>query len=352
MMSLLLQMPAELLLLIDLELPAASQASLSLTCKALYSLYTAKSTPFTGVKLPVEQPEGFTSNQMSRPEFYQPERWQFLLFLQADLKEQWLLCSECFTLHPKHMFLAYERSLPGLQYDCKFKTPEIRTCRHGRTNCILEREIALAPSGVVDLCPCIKLTIAKKREIEARLHEIAMLAYGQPHPVAHMGWHVCQHTYGDLRVELRISLYLNDASRTLDIASSIPPSTRNFPPLPYGADRLRVRIDYRHTVAPGAGFEAGDCPRMLCPHQNVEKNFYRLMRFFRLHDPKTKFQGQCKHIHHCSYCPSRVHSLRDVEWHSDGSMSSTYTIDRCLDDSSWPMQTVFPYARRQLALDT
>jgi hypothetical protein len=176
--SYLLALPPESLLLIASELPDASRASLALTCRALLSI-SSNSTPFKGLQFPPEQPLEFQSTRMSKAQIYQPARWEFLRFWERDLNGKWYLCSECFTLHPPQMFAEYEKSIvPWLKDYYKLKAFEFRSCRHGRKNLCAERNITFAPSGIVDLCPCIKMTIGKKRQIEARLRENVRKTHG------------------------------------------------------------------------------------------------------------------------------------------------------------------------------
>lgn len=107
--SRLLALPPELILLIATELPDASKASLALTCRTLFSI-VLDSEPFRGLQFPPEQPLEFQSTRMSKPQIYQPARWEFLRFLEKDLNGKWYLCSECLTLHPWQMFAEYEKS--------------------------------------------------------------------------------------------------------------------------------------------------------------------------------------------------------------------------------------------------
>lgn len=96
--TLLLELFPEMLLEVALHLPAASLASLALTCRTLFYTYSSPAI-FTRLELPTEQPLNISSVRMSKPLNYQPVRLEFLSFLERDLKGEWQLCSECFILH-------------------------------------------------------------------------------------------------------------------------------------------------------------------------------------------------------------------------------------------------------------
>lgn len=133
--------------------------------------------------------------------------------LGGRLKGKWYLCSECFILHPQQMFAEYEKSIvPWLKDYYKLKSSDFRSCRHGRKKLCSQRNISYAPSGIVDLCPCIKFTIGNKRQIEARLRDDAHKAHGNDRPAADFWWHKCRHIYGDIEVEMQIGLFFYDGT--------------------------------------------------------------------------------------------------------------------------------------------
>ncbi|KAI4106857.1 MAG: hypothetical protein LQ339_002829 [Xanthoria mediterranea] len=125
---------------------------------------------FQAFLFPAQQPHDFWTRRMSKPGVYQPTRWEFLRLLERDRwGGDWLLCSECFTLHPKRMFAPYQESIvPWLRHYYEAHDSDFRTCRHGRG---LRSRPAFSPSGIVELCPCVKMTVGKKRLMEAWLRQ-------------------------------------------------------------------------------------------------------------------------------------------------------------------------------------
>ena len=209
----LLNLPPELFLMIVSELSDGSVVSLALTCKSLLSLLSNPFSVFRKVQLPSEQPHTFRTSEMSKPQVYQPARWEFLHALERDLKGTWYLCSECFTLHPPRMFSSW--MVPSLENGYHVRNPERRTCRESRRTLCTVPHCNFAPTGIIDLCPCIKLTIGKKRQIVARLQEDARKTYANGRPAADFWWHECRQIYGNIQVELRIGLFLYDGTEAI-----------------------------------------------------------------------------------------------------------------------------------------
>lgn len=125
----LLNLPPELFLMIVSEVSHESVVSLALTCKSLLSLLSNPSV-FRKVQLPSQQPHTFRTPEMSKPQVYQPARWEFLHALERDLKGTWYLCSDCCTLHPPRMFSNW--MVPSLENRYHVRNPERRTCREPR----------------------------------------------------------------------------------------------------------------------------------------------------------------------------------------------------------------------------
>ena len=343
----LLALPAELLLLIASELPDASRASLALTCRALLTI-SSDSTLFRRLQFPTEQPLEFQSTRMSKAQIYQPARWEFLRFLERDLKGKWYLCSECFTLHPRKMFAQYQKSIvPWLKDYYKSKGSDFRSCRHGRKNLCSQRKISFAPSGIVDLCPCIKLTIGKKRQIEARLREGVRKTCSNGRPAADFWWHKCRHIYGDIEIELQIGLFLYDGKESNRFSVKCITTETNILSRPPRVGDLGVLLEYHHTY-PSTSLTAS--PRLLCPHRNLDTANQDLLRCRERHVRPGTVCVWCKRIQYCQYCRTKVLDLSKTEDASTGTTCCSYRVERCLDNNLWPMQTVFPFARRQVPL--
>ena len=377
----LLSLPPELLLIVLSELPDASVVSLALTCKSLLSRFSTSSI-FCKVQLPSEQPRTFRDPEMSKPEVYQPARWEFLHFLEKDLKGTWFLCSECFTLHPPQMFTSW--MVPPLESCSQFGKASSRTCREWRQSLCAIPRYALAPTGIVDLCPCIKLTIGKKRQIVARLREEERV-HADGRPAADFWWHECRQIYGNVQMELRIGLFLYDGTEVIDPASPGAYGTWIFNWTPIKGD-LGALLEYRLTFPLQSATQS---PRLLCPHRNLVKSIRRLSKCRRAHEIPGTFCLSCRNYQFCQYCRTKVHDLRELEnidtyknygwilWAGgrfDESSATTigflglllgsrrnmvdmklvtysFRVEKCLDGNIWPVHTVFPYARRQIPLD-
>lgn len=330
-----LALPLELILLIASELPDTSRASLALTCKALFST-SSDSTPFKGLQFPPEQPLEYRSPRMSKAHTYQPARWEFMHYLERYLNGKWYLCSECFTLHPSRIFAKYEKSIvPWLKDYYKLKGSEFRSCRHGRKNLCAERVIAYAPSGIVDLCPCIKLTIGKKRQIEARLPEDVRKIYGNDCPAADFWWHKCRHVYGDIEVELQIGLFLYDGTERTRFGIRCTTTNTNIFIMPPRAGDLGVLREYRHTY-PVTSWRTS--PRLLCPHRNLDTAIQDLLRCREMHVMPGTVCAWCKSIQYCQDCRTKVLDLNQAKNASAGTICCSYRVERCLDNNVWPMK--------------
>ena len=342
--STLLALPTEILQLIASELPPASRASFSLTCKTLRSI-ERNTNLFQAFMLPSEQPHDFQTPQMSKPSVYQPARWEFLRFLERDLAGKWLLCSECFTLHPKSMFAEFQKSIvPWLKDYYGSCCSDFRTCRHWRKVPGVETRETYSPSGVVDLCPCIKLTIGKKRLIEAWLREKAR---SNRSPAADFWWHECRHVYGAIEIDTKIGLFLYDGTERPKYTPRCRTSgTHIFRHLPRVGD-LGVLLDYHHRYPSSTKHSS---PRLLCPHQNLHTAIQDLMRCCGTHTHRGTVCEYCKGIQYCLQCRTKVLDLCKHEDRATGIVYCSYQVERCLDGAESPMHTVFPFARRQIPL--
>ena len=125
------RLPDILILKIHAHLPIIDQVCLALTCKTFYSLLGLKLPKY--LKFPhllrIKDPR-LCVNKASIA------RNQLLLRLETS---EWLYCGACLKLHPRILF--GDPSLPSIQRRC------------GKN------------AGIVDLCPCISLTAADRREI-------------------------------------------------------------------------------------------------------------------------------------------------------------------------------------------
>lgn len=362
--SFVLNLPPELLLIIGSELSDASLASLALTCKGLLSIFSDFPL-FSRLQLPFEQPLAFQSAEMSRPRVYQFARWEFLRFLERDLKGTWYLCSECFTLHPPHMYSDVV-TMFGNSYD--IRDPELRTCRQWRQNLCDQKYSVFAPSGIVDLCPCIKLTMGKKRQIEAQLRGDARKIHDNGRPAADFWWHKCRHVYGGIEVELQIGLFLYDGAEYINPTNRAALGTHIYNDPPTKGD-LGALLEYRLIFPSKSETES---PRLLCPHLNLVRSIQHLLRCGEKHPVPWSVCQFCHDIQFCKQCRTKVLDLRKAEniatnmvniknglvtmprcfsaYPNQNKVSCSFRVERCLDGNFWPMHTVFPFARRQVPL--
>lgn len=352
-----LNLPTELQLLIIQELPDASRASIVLTCKTLFTLQSS-STPFEALKLPREQPANIQSIPMSKPDLYHSRRWEFLTLLERDLKGTWLRCSECLVLHPKEMFAAYERSIvPWLDSYYRANAPEYRSCRHGRGSLCIGKRAPFRPSGIVDICPCIKLTIGQKLQLETKLAQLLYYPGSSGHPKADYLVHECRHSYGPIEIDVCVRFFLYDGTW---LSSGPGNESRDIPftriprhdPEP---GSLGVLLKYRHTYPSRPLTYPSEpplsVPRLLCPHKNLQGAIEDLSRHQMIHQYPESKCGYCENqVEHCGSCVTKVVEFQRVENIPASMTTCTYQVERCLDNDYWPMETVFPLARRQTPL--
>ncbi|KAL1969461.1 hypothetical protein VTN77DRAFT_8899 [Rasamsonia byssochlamydoides] len=122
--QLILRLPNELLFQIQSLLPLVSQACLALSCKAFLEL--------SGSVLSDKE----FRNQLT------DSRYELLPRLEDG---RWLYCSRCLKLHPAGEFPEYERK----------GRPYLRSC--------------MIFAGIVELCPCIRLTFRDKLRLVEQL---------------------------------------------------------------------------------------------------------------------------------------------------------------------------------------
>ncbi|KAI4212858.1 MAG: hypothetical protein L6R36_009474 [Xanthoria steineri] len=304
---------------------------------------------FQAFLFPAQQPHDFWTRRMSKPGVYHPTRWEFLRLLERDRRGDdgdWLVCSECFTLHPKRMFAPYRESIvPWLRHYYEARDSDSRTCRHGRG---LRSRPAFNPSGIVELCPCVKMTMSKKRLMEAWLRQKQRRSK-KPGPAADFWWHECRHVYGTIEIETKIGLFLYDGTerrRYTDRCVSVGTNISRRPPR---VGELGVLLEYRHRY-PSSSPESNRSPRRLCPHHNLHGAIQELLRCGATHPKPGQVCLECGDIQYCLYCRTKVLDLRQSEDTAIGLVECSYRVERCLDGAEWPMHTMFPFARRQMPL--
>jgi hypothetical protein len=240
-----------------------------------------------------------------------------------------------------------------------FKDPEIRTCRVWREDSCAVKHPLYYPSGVVDLCPCTKLTMGKKRQIVNRLLENARMD-NKVRPAADFWWHMCRHVYNDIELKLQIGLFLYDGTENYWDKRKIAVGSHILHMPPTKGD-LGALLEYRLTFPSKSETKS---PRLLCPHLNLVESIRRLLECRDEHRLRGSVCRLCCDIQYCPQCRTKVLNLRKTENDYDdmiscprknrnintNMISCSFQVERCLDGNLWPMHTVFPFARRQVPL--
>ncbi|OGM48824.1 F-box domain protein [Aspergillus bombycis] len=305
----LLQLPTELLLNITSYLTVVSRASLALTCRQLFLLDDA----------------GLNSECLSfSPDFaplfkhYRNEynfatpRWELIRLLENT---RWLACSRCLQLHMAAAFPQRERK----------QQPEDRGCNLGSL------------AGVVDLCPCIKLTFRGKMDLvellRARQKTLTALATqhgaGTREPFC---WHSCTMNYGSSKIKIRI----------------LPDLDEN--------DMLKVRVEYQLAIKAGQlGKEESMIPRLGCAHRAVD------LWLASVCNTNDDFGWTPSHVSTCNLCNSTLTCLRKGPLRvGEGSGQAVYDfyIEKCLGsgslsvpDDQWASQRSHPVGDRRAVGD-
>ncbi|KAL8654650.1 MAG: hypothetical protein Q9210_001372 [Variospora velana] len=87
------------------------------------------------------------------------------------------------------------------------------------------------------------MTMGRKLFLEAWLRKKAR---SSGRPAADFWWHECRHTYGDIKVNLRIGLFLYDGTESSKYQKPRPIAT-NIYSLPPTVGELGVLLEYNHT---------------------------------------------------------------------------------------------------------
>ena len=307
----LILMPTEVVLMIASELPPNARTLLALTCKGFFNVLT----PLLGLKLPAEQPSNIQESSMSEPQLYQPERWRFLRLLEKDLFDKWQLCFDCFILHPVNVFVKPKTSLvPWLKnYGGLLQNPP-RNCRHLSHAAAAQDACSHSPRGVIDVCPCHKLTPGKKRRVLTKLRTLEQSQDNQ------RWWHMCRHIYGDITLEIKLGF------------------------ISFGEDaELGLVIDYKY-VSPSDSSSVS--PRMLCPHIALDtliKTFSQCRELHSEHIVCTR----CKELQHCKICHSTLFRFIKATNSTSAMTSYTVSVERQLTAKLWNEHTIFPFAGKR-----
>ena len=302
---LLLELPTELLLEIASHLTDVSEACLALTCKGLFAI----SRPILNAEsLRFNRDFARLFHHYQDYESFGGARWQLLTLLED---RKWRACAKCLKLHPRKEFSSRELK----------RAPEGRTCNLGNL------------AGIVDLCPCIKLTFRDKLDLIRLLQKRRDLTRALAASTINNGvsekpfsWHSCTEKYGS--TELKIEIFLE-----LD-----------------GKDRLLVRTEYELIMNPGQlGTVQHMTARLGCAHRSIDLWFSSVCQttICRLHDSVCE---PCKNIKVCSGCNATLSCPPGARCYSPSRDRVRYSFwtQRCLGgptsvpDKTWAAQRIHP----------
>ncbi|KAF7162229.1 hypothetical protein CNMCM5623_007624 [Aspergillus felis] len=218
----LLELPTELLLEIISHLSVIPETCLALTCKRLFAISGAI---FRSVRFSQDFAPLF--HHYRNGHNFVTTRWQLINILENS---RWWACSKCLKLHPRDAFSSRELR----------RKPEDRACMLGNF------------AGIVDLCPCKKLTFRDKMDLvellKVRQRSVAALQSQFGASIQQrFCWHSCSKDYGPTQLQIEIFPELDDQ------------------------DQLKIKTEYRLTTESGKlGKEEYITPRFGCAHRSVD----------------------------------------------------------------------------------
>lgn len=299
----LLELPTEILLEIASWLHVLDESAFALTCRRVYAISGAildsKCLQFNRDFAPLYYHYRNTHNFIS-------PRWKFVTLLQDS---KWRACSKCLKLHPRTAFTPKE-----LKRDADY-----RVCNLGEG------------AGVVDLCPCKKLTFRDKMDLvdllKVRQKSAAALTmqYGG-RMNDRFCWHSCSENYGATQLKVEI-----------------------FPEMD-ADDNLQIQTYYQLTTKAGQLAKEGyTTPRFGCAHRSLDLWLSSVCQttICRLYD---NFCASCKRISVCNACNATLKCPRKQPVASKPSDQVNYffVTNRCLGgpssvpDAAWAAQRIHP----------
>ncbi|KAL2815920.1 cohesin loading factor-domain-containing protein [Aspergillus granulosus] len=300
----LLELPTELLLEIISYLSVLPEACLALTCKRLFAIsgavLDAKSLHFNRDFAPL-------FHHYRNGHSFATARWQLVKSLEES---RWWACSKCLKLHPRSFFPPRELR----------RRSDDRTCNLGNH------------AGVVDLCPCKKLTFRDKIRLveilKIRRNSVGFLAsqFGDA-TQERFCWHSCTENYGATQLKIEI-----------------------YPELD-GEDQLKIRTDYHLTTTSGQlGKEAYMTARFGCAHRSVDLWLSGVCQttICQLYE---NWCASCRRIAICNTCNAVLKCPRKQPCRVDeesGMATYSFWTERCLGgasptpDLTWAAQRIHP----------
>lgn len=298
-----LELPTELLYLITSNLPVAAEAAFALTCKQLLTISTRALFNDT---LRFNKDFAPRFHHYRTKQSFQTDRWQLILHLE---NKKWSACSKCLILHPREAFSTKELR----------RLPETRVCHFGDL------------AGIVDICPCKKLTFQGKLRLVEELKTRIMLA---EIPSSISGsrvrerylWHSCAVSYGSTDIQINI-----------------------FPELEESGN-LSIRTEYRMFVErDGLANDQNITPRFGCAHRSLDLWLSSVCQTLYCHRYET-ICSACKKILGCNKCDSTLScpSKRPHQSYENKKAAYYFWTKRCLGGSTtlpdkvWAAQRIHP----------
>lgn len=109
-----------------------------------------------------------------------------------------MVCSKCFKLHSQCQFAEEELPREPQERLSYSRPPPIAQNQWGGLH---------SPRGVVDLCPCIKLTIGKRRSTIAYLRTVGVHSTVRPVNGPRC-CHECRKCYKDIEIQVKVNPFL------------------------------------------------------------------------------------------------------------------------------------------------
>ncbi|KAL1869010.1 hypothetical protein Plec18167_008012 [Paecilomyces lecythidis] len=300
---LLLDLPTELLFHIASYLDHLSEATFALTCRRLFAISGAA---LGSEKLRFDKDFAPLFHHYKNEQSFATERWKLMRLLEDN---KWHLCSKCLKLHPSDAFPSKELK----------RSSEVRTCNLGDL------------AGIVDLCPCKKLTFRDKLDLvdQLKAREGVLQAMGSSvihGPPERYCWHSCVSQYGKTEMKIEIYPELDEAGRLL------------------------VRTEYHLSTEPTAlGKEQHMTPRFGCAHRSMDLWLSSVCQtlYCHLYD---SFCTSCKRISVCSSCDTVLKCPKKRPYYHAETKQARYFFwtQRCLGkdttcpDRHWAAQRIHP----------
>ncbi|PKX95834.1 uncharacterized protein P174DRAFT_366739 [Aspergillus novofumigatus IBT 16806] len=298
----LLELPTELLLEIISHLSVIPETCLALTCKRLFAISGAI---FRSVRFSQDFAPLF--HHYRNGHNFVTTRWQLINILENS---RWSACSKCLKLHPRDAFSSRELR----------RKPEDRVCLLGDF------------AGIVDLCPCKKLTFRDKMDLvellKVRQRSVAALQSQFGARIQQrFCWHSCTKDYGPTQLHIEIYPELDDQ------------------------DQLKIKTEYRLTTESGKlGKEEYITPRFGCAHRSVDLWLSSVCQT-TICQSFDSICASCKRISICNSCNSVLKCPRRQPSRVDqdsGRVTYHFWTERCLGgtistpDQTWASQRIHP----------